>query len=92
MPLEHNEWLAQLRSQCATPIATGELFNNPKEWLYLIQNRYIDYIRCHVSQLGGITPAINIEDLPICATRLGCGSHGIRRQILPLSDWRSTRI
>ena len=30
-----------LRGQCATPIAMGELFNNPNEWLELVTERLI---------------------------------------------------
>src|SRR5262249_4616689 len=34
-----------LRQQCATPIAMGELFNNPNEWLDIVSGRLIDFIR-----------------------------------------------
>ncbi|HEX4051960.1 MAG TPA: enolase C-terminal domain-like protein [Steroidobacteraceae bacterium] len=49
-----------IREQCATPLAIGELWNNPHEWQPLVQNREIDYIRHHVSHVGGFTAARKI--------------------------------
>ena len=57
---EQIDYFRQIRQQCATPIAMGELFNSPHEWTPLIRDRLIDYIRIHVSQAGGITPCRKI--------------------------------
>jgi mannonate dehydratase len=57
VPPEHSEWLAAVRTQCATPQAMGELFTHPREWRTLLSERWIDFIRVHLSHIGGITPA-----------------------------------
>lgn len=49
-----------LRQQCATPLAIGELWNNPHEWQPLVEERSIDFIRHHVSHVGGFTAARKI--------------------------------
>ena len=56
-------YFRQIRQQCTTPIAMGELFNSPHEWTPLIEERLIDYIRCHLSQVGGFTPSRKIATL-----------------------------
>jgi mannonate dehydratase len=53
-------YFRQIRQQCATPIAMGELFNSPHEWTPLIQERLIDFIRIHVTEAGGFTPCRKI--------------------------------
>ncbi|MDQ6812859.1 MAG: starvation-sensing protein RspA [Bacteroidota bacterium] len=60
---ENTNWWKQLRASTTVPFAMGELFNNINEFLEPMTNHYFDYIRCHVSQIGGITPAMKVARL-----------------------------
>lgn len=63
LPPEQIAWFRLIRQQCTTPQAMGELFINPHEWMPLITERLIDFIRVRVSKAGGITPCRKIATL-----------------------------
>ena len=50
-------YFEHLRKLTTTPIAMGELFNSRHEWLDLVTRRLIDFLRVHLSQMGGLTMA-----------------------------------
>jgi mannonate dehydratase len=62
-PPEENDHFRLLRQQTSIPIAMGELFNTQHEYLPLIKDRLIDFIRIHISQIGGLSPARKVAAL-----------------------------
>lgn len=60
---EQIQWYRLVRQQCVTPQAMGELFINPHEWVPLISERLIDFVRVRVSKGGGITNCRKIATL-----------------------------
>ncbi len=60
LPLNQTEYFKNMRALTSTPIAEGELFNNEAQYRDLIINRLIDFIRVHITQIGGITPAYKL--------------------------------
>jgi mannonate dehydratase len=54
---EDNEYFRVVRQQTSTPLAMGELFVNQAEYVPLIRDRLIDFIRVHVSSIGGLSMA-----------------------------------
>lgn len=59
-----------LREQTSMSFAMGELFTNPAEWRQIVQNQWIDFIRVHLSDIGGLTPAIKLAHF--------CDAYGVR--------------
>jgi mannonate dehydratase len=54
---EDQDYYRLLRPQTSTPLAMGELHVSQAEYLPLVKERLIDFIRVHISDIGGITPA-----------------------------------
>lgn len=57
---EHRESFRLIRQHSTTPIAMGELFHSKYDCLPLITEQLIDYIRCDIGHIGGITEARKI--------------------------------
>jgi mannonate dehydratase len=62
-PPEENDHFRLLRQQTSVPLAMGELFNTQHEYVPLIKDRLIDFIRIHISQIGGLSPARKVAAL-----------------------------
>ena len=60
---ENMRYFKLLREHTTVPIAMGELFNSPHEWVDPIKDQLFDFIRIHISQVGGITPAMKVARL-----------------------------
>ncbi|HYO80062.1 MAG TPA: enolase C-terminal domain-like protein [Bryobacteraceae bacterium] len=54
---EQIDWYRHIRKVCSTPQAVGEVFSHPYETLPLVTERLIDFTRCRVAAIGGITAA-----------------------------------
>ena len=60
-PPEDNDHFRLLRQQTSVPLAMGELFNSQHEYVPLIKDRLIDFIRIHLSQIGGLSPTRKVQ-------------------------------
>lgn len=70
LPPDQPEYFRHLREHTVAPLAMGELFTNSVEWKTIVQNQWIDFIRVHVSDIGGITPARKLANF--------CEAYGVR--------------
>jgi mannonate dehydratase len=82
---EDGGWYQRVRDQSSTPVAMGELFVNQNEWLPLVANRWIDFMRMHISAAGGLNLARKVAHC--------CEFFGVRtawhapRTFLPSAIW-----
>ncbi|MFT3888118.1 MAG: enolase C-terminal domain-like protein [Arachnia sp.] len=70
LPPDQVQYFATLRQQTSLPLAMGELFTHPLEWREAVQNQWFDFIRVHVSDIGGLTPARKLAAF--------CEAYGVR--------------
>lgn len=60
---EDNDYFRMVRQQTSTPIAMGELYNSPHEIIPMVKDRLLDFMRVHISQIGGLPPARKLAAL-----------------------------
>lgn len=70
LPPDQGNYFKYLREQTCVPLAMGELFTNSAEWKTIVQNQWIDFIRVHLSDIGGLTPARKLANF--------CEAYGVR--------------
>lgn len=63
---EHKESFRVLRHHSTTPIAMGELFHTKWDCLPLLTEQLIDFIRCDLGHIGGLTEARKIAAVSEC--------------------------
>jgi mannonate dehydratase len=63
LPPEEKDHFRLIRQHSSIPLAMGELFNTQQEYLPLIAERLIDFIRIHISQIGGLSMARKVAAL-----------------------------
>jgi len=74
-PAENQQALRLVRQHTTTPLAIGEVFNAIWDCKDMIENQWLDYIRCSVVHAGGITHMRRIASLAdLYQVRTGC--HG----------------
>jgi mannonate dehydratase len=60
---EHYDRLPEIRAAAPVPIAVGELTVSVPEAARLVAAGGVDVLRCHLSTIGGLTPARKLADL-----------------------------
>lgn len=60
---EDLEHFRLLRHHTSTPLAMGELFSTPQEYLPLVRDRLIDFLRIRVAAAGGVSGARRVAAL-----------------------------
>ena len=63
VPPEAKDGLRLVRQRSATPIAIGEIIHSPLDFVPLITERLIDYVRCAVTHIGGLAAARKLASL-----------------------------
>jgi mannonate dehydratase len=70
LPPEQIGWFEKVRQVTTTRLAMGEIFTHPLEYVPLVTGRLIDFVRCRLCAIGGITPLKKLAGL--------CETFGVR--------------